>query len=113
VETQVRIVRLDDVLDADVPIRLVKIDVEGAELQVLRGGEALLSRWRPHIVFEHGLGAADKYGTRPEEVYDLLTGWGLQISLLHQWLKGKPPLSRDDFVRQFDQALHYYFLAHP
>ncbi len=116
VQTTVRTARLDDEVDADRPIHLVKIDVEGAELQVLQGGERVLSRWRPYIVLEHGLGAADRYGTRPEDVYDLLSGWGLQVSLLHRWLARRPasgPLDRAGFVRQFDQAIHYYFLAHP
>ncbi len=31
---------------------LIKIDVEGFEWDVLRGGEAALARFRPHIVFE-------------------------------------------------------------
>jgi len=33
-------------------VDLVKIDVEGAELQVLRGMGNLLSRWRPDIILE-------------------------------------------------------------
>ena len=33
-------------------VDLLKIDVEGAELQVLRGMGSLLSRWRPDIILE-------------------------------------------------------------
>jgi hypothetical protein len=33
-------------------VDLMKIDVEGAELQVLRGMGSLLSRWQPDIVME-------------------------------------------------------------
>lgn len=54
-ETQsvdVRMMVGDDVL-ADVSPRLVKIDVEGAELGVLRGLERLVARARPMIVAEY------------------------------------------------------------
>lgn len=45
--------RLDDLVDkAD----LIKLDVEGAELGVLRGGERLVSVCRPIIMFESGPG---------------------------------------------------------
>lgn len=36
------------------PIRLVKIDVEGMELDVLRGGESVLSQQRPQLAIELG-----------------------------------------------------------
>lgn len=45
--------RIDDVPDlANRPVSFIKIDVEGEELRVLRGGEALIRRCRPMIVAE-------------------------------------------------------------
>src|SRR4030095_15292398 len=87
VEIAVKMARLDDVLPPGIDIHLVKIDVEGAELQVLRGGIGMLRRCRPFVVFEHGLGAADCYGTRPEHVFDLLSDCGLRVSLMKDWLQ--------------------------
>jgi len=113
VEIRVKLERLDDVVPADVPIRLVKIDVEGAELGVLAGGAATFARTRPFVIFEHGLGASEFYGTRPEQVHDFFTGVGLEVSLMEDWLSGGPPLSRAGLVEQFDQRLNFYFLAHP
>ena len=105
---------LDNVVDEQDRIDFIKIDVEGAELQVLQGAISTIRRCRPIIVFEHGVGAADCYGTRPEHVYDLLCGdCGLNISLLEGWLSGQRPLSRDCFRKQFDKGLNYYFVAHP
>lgn len=51
-EIEVDCVRLDDIVD--VPLRLMKVDVEGAELDVFRGASQVLQRDHPFIVFEHG-----------------------------------------------------------
>jgi hypothetical protein len=69
----VRTERIDDVLPADYVPALIKIDVEGAELQVLRGALRTLKKHRPILVFEHG-GASFQYGTTPGQVYGLLCG---------------------------------------
>jgi FkbM family methyltransferase len=113
VEIRVKLARLDDVIPKDQPIRLIKVDVEGGELGVFQGGLELLARSRPFIVFEHGLNAADYYGARPEQVHDLLESCGLKLSLMIDWLEGRPPLARAEFVRQFDERVNFYFLAHP
>ena len=115
VELDVELLRLDDVISSDVDVRLIKIDVEGAELQVFRGAVETIRRCRPYIVFEHGLGAADCYGTRPEMVYDVLHRAGLQISTMSDWLSssGSTGFSREAFIDQFDQGRNFYFLAHP
>lgn len=47
----IQLVRLDD-LDVPRPVRLLKIDVEGAELGVLRGGMKLLADDRPLVIVE-------------------------------------------------------------
>jgi FkbM family methyltransferase len=105
---------LDNIVEENDHIDFIKIDVEGAELQVLQGAIRTISRCRPIIVFEHEVGEADCYGSRPEHVYDLLCGdCGLKISLLEGWLNGRRPLSKEGFREQFDQCLNYYFIAHP
>ncbi|HEV7283173.1 MAG TPA: FkbM family methyltransferase [Pirellulaceae bacterium] len=107
--------RLDNVLGAagSPKVDLIKIDVEGAELLVMRGAEATLKRDRPIVIFEHGLGGTDCYDVRPEHVYDFLAGCGLSVSLMEEFLADRPPLSRDAFVDQFDAGRNFYFVAHP
>lgn len=106
--------RLDDIVPASVPIRLIKIDVEGAELQVLRGAMETLRRSRPVLIFEHGLGAADCYGTTPADVHDLLCAeLGLGIHLMERWLENgsEPPLTAEEFHDEFASGRNFYFMA--
>ena len=54
---QVACHRLDTLMDQGVipKTRLMKVDVEGVELDVLRGAEQLISRDRPAVPFEYNL----------------------------------------------------------
>jgi FkbM family methyltransferase len=100
--------RLDDVL-ADGPVpRLIKIDVEGAELSVMQGGIETLQRHRPFVLFEHGAGGADVYGTHPNDVFDLLSSAQLRIFDL----EGSGPYSRERFQETFPEPI-WNFLAAP
>lgn len=101
--------RLDDALPDDYVPALIKIDVEGAELQVLEGARRTLAAHRPLVVLEHGLGSADHYGTRPEQVHDLLAALGYRIFDL----QGHGPYDRAAFVEAFHTATRVNFLARP
>lgn len=112
-EIKVKVETLDRVLPADAAVRLVKVDVEGAELGVFRGGTETLRRKRPYVLFECGVGGADYFGSMPGEIFDALSDAGLEISLLGSWLASEGALSRAEFARQFEQRLNYFFIAHP
>lgn len=106
--------RLDSILPEGVAIDFMKIDVEGAEMQVLKGAKERIRASKPVIIFEHGLGASDHYGTTPEMIYDLLaTDCGLMVSLMEDYLEGEKPLSKEEFKEQFYKSLNYYFVAYP
>lgn len=104
---------LDNILPAGFNVNLMKIDVEGGELLVLEGAVNTIRRNKPVIIFEHGLGASDFYGSSPEKLFDLLTGCGLQISLMIDWLDHKPALTKEHFQNIYDRNSDYYFVAHP
>jgi len=106
--------RLDDYTHPQKKINLIKIDVEGGELQVLKGALNTLKRDQPVVIFEHGLGAADVYNTQPALIYQLLADkCQLQISTMEKLLKGKPSLSLAEFQSHFYQKTDYYFIAYP
>ncbi len=96
--------RLDDSLPSGYVPALLKIDVEGAELQVLRGASETLHRHRPCVLFEHGIGGADLYGSRSSELFDLLDDCGLRIFDLD----GEGPYSRERFDAAFSEPIWNY-----
>jgi FkbM family methyltransferase len=115
-QIMVRTARLDDIVPRSQQIDFIKIDVEGAELLVLKGALETIRNSRPVIVFEHGLGAADHYGTSPEDVYSLLVSQcGLAISLMADWLRdpSMSPLTAEEFSKQYYDRLNFYFVACP
>jgi FkbM family methyltransferase len=68
----VQTVTLDDDLPPEYVPALIKIDVEGAERQVLEGAIETISKHKPIVIFEHGKGGATHYGTSPRDIYELL-----------------------------------------
>lgn len=110
----VQTARLDDLVPEGYRPNFVKIDVEGAELQVLQGAIKVLVRSHPFLVFEHGRFAQEAYGTTSEMVYDVLAAAGFRISLMADWLADQPPLSRDAFCSRLGpRRPAFCFLAHP
>ncbi len=94
--------------DGYVP-RLIKVDVEGGEFGVFRGALGTLCDHRPTVWFEHGLGGADRYGTRPVDVHRLLCREaGLQIFDAD----GHGPYSETEFDAVFSEPM-WSFVAHP
>ena len=113
-EIDVELKTLDDVIPQDLPIGFIKIDVEGGEFAVLKGGRNLLRKYKPTIVFEFGLGASDYYGTTPEDLYEFLSDdIGLHIALLHTYLDRQPPFTLEQFKRVYKAGEDYYFVAYP
>jgi FkbM family methyltransferase len=103
-----------EALDTDLPPgyvpHFIKVDVEGAERQVFEGGLETLRRHRPTVLFEHGKGGAEHYGTEPHDVYTVLTeGAGLKI----YEVEGDRPLSPAQFEDAYERNEQWNFVARP
>lgn len=70
---------LDGGLPPDYEPDLIKIDVEGAELAVLRGAAGTIERYRPFVVFEHGKAAREHYGTDSGDLFGFLEEYGYSL----------------------------------
>jgi FkbM family methyltransferase len=90
---QVQLSTLDAEL-AGISPRLIKIDVEGAELDVVRGGRELLAHGKPFVIFEHVSSAAALYGSPSAAVWDALSELGYEIFTI----TGEGPFTRAAFA---------------
>ena len=106
--------RLDDVLPNESTVHFIKIDVEGAEFDVLKGAKQTLLKNKPLVLFEYGKGAGDYYGTQPHEVFAYLVDEiGMDLFLLNDFLCKNSPMSKAQFVACYNSNQEYYFIAAP
>jgi FkbM family methyltransferase len=69
--------RLDDM---QLPgVDFIKLDVQGYEAHVLRGGEETIKRYRPVCIIEHEDGMGKAYGLDDDAADDLIRGWGANL----------------------------------
>jgi FkbM family methyltransferase len=89
VPTDVPLARLDDVLGIDgPPVSLMKIDVQGHELEVLRGADALISHHRPALILEHEDDlylSASEANQRKVDLAELLSRLGYETLYISRW----------------------------
>lgn len=76
---RVRTVTLDEVV-GEGPVRLVKLDLEGAEVEALRGAASVLARQRPDLVLEVVPEQLERAGSSAAELFALLRAGGYRIS---------------------------------
>lgn len=76
--------------------QLMKIDVEGAELDVLKGGDAFWQKVRErgsfYLFIESNAAALERAGTTPTELLEQLTQKGFQVSMIDEDHKRLTPV---------------------
>jgi FkbM family methyltransferase len=99
--------RLDDEIPDDRRFDLVKVDVEGAELLVLRGAATFFRRDRPHLLFECGPDGPAMFGFTADDLFEEVRDLGYAVYTTRGWLGGEHPLD----VAGFRRALEYPYEA--
>ena len=107
-QIEVRLETLDETLRSGYIPALIKIDVEGGEEAVIEGAIDTLRRHRPLVLFEHGVGSANVYGTTPCRIYELLVE---QIGMEIFDLDERGPYTVDEFERAYYANERVNFLA--
>lgn len=82
----VEVLSMDELLDSDVPV-LIKIDVEGHELSVLKGGQRTLSDARLRAVIMETNQSGARYGVSDDDLRTIMASHGFIAS-------GYDPFSR-------------------
>lgn len=80
-KTTVRKICLDDLMinEKIEKLTLIKIDAEGAELDILKGGKKLIKKFKPFITLEvHPLSFDDSLKTM-QEIYEIIIDYGYTI----------------------------------
>ena len=79
---------------------LLKIDVEGAEVQVLRGGENLLAQYKPDILIEIHQPLLTEFGDSIDDIISILSNAGYtsayHIENSHEFAIGNLPSQIDE-----------------
>lgn len=78
----VQAVRLDDVLDPEMPIDVIKIDIEGMDHAAVESLERTIQRWRPTVLVELNPGNTEAFGDVPREVLRFYRELGFEVRLL-------------------------------
>jgi FkbM family methyltransferase len=103
-ELTVDVQALDASLPAGFAPAVVKIDVEGAEVEVIEGGMKLLCEHRPAVALEHG---GPPHASR--RIFGLLAG---EAGLRAFDMDGAGPLDEAAFVARVAAGSHWNFVFH-
>lgn len=94
-------------------IDLIRIDVEGAEFDVIDGAKRVIFEHKPVILFEHQEGAAGYYDNGPDKMWDVLVAQlGMSINTLKGYLDGKKPFTAAHFRLLFETGQETFFVAY-
>ena len=96
-EITVPIKRLDDLVSSD-NVDVIKIDVEGAELGVLRGSPNLLDSSRPIIMFESGPEMDDGLRYTKRELHEFLVAHRYALLIPNRVAHNDPGLTQEGFI---------------
>ena len=93
-------VRLDDMVESGQikPATFVKVDIEGWEVNAIRGAAKILTKYKPVLCVEVNRGMLERAGTSREELFSVLRSFGYSMTDVFT----ERPWNNDDNREQFD-----------
>lgn len=93
----------------ETPVMVIKIDVEGAELNVLKGAVSTISKWHPIIMAELVDEFLNRFGTTFREPFEWMATYGYEAF----WLAENGLVKLDISARSIrSPSGNYFFLPH-
>lgn len=96
---EVALIHLDDVIPSGANISVIKMDTEGAEIDVFRGMRRILAENNPVLFTEFFPAALMRAGHHPEEYLRELRSAGFDISIIDNERKTVTSVSPDEVLR--------------
>jgi hypothetical protein len=90
---------LDQLLLDEPKIDFIKLDIEGGELNALKGATETIGQHKPVVLFECGATASlNEVNVSRRDLFEFITGkLGYQVFTYSDFLHNKGPLSFDEF----------------
>ena len=110
-ESQVKITTLNAFIPflSNKHIALIKIDVEGHELEVLEGGKELITKYHvPFICLEFSPSYLNDVGSKPKQLAQLFVDNGYKISI--DGFFSKKYLTVDELLKKAGFQINCYFI---
>ena len=82
-------------------VDFIKIDVEGAELRLLKGAATTVSRDRPKMVLSMHPASIKNFGDSSEEIWNFLKGYGYRIILEGEEMQKEVFINRSELFDVF------------
>jgi FkbM family methyltransferase len=106
-EIEIEVTTLDEALPPEFRPSLIKVDVEGGELEVLLGARRVLADHHPILALEHQYGRVSNRD-RTLRIHDVLGDLGYHLRTIDG-----APLERDPFADLVATRAEWNFLAYP
>jgi FkbM family methyltransferase len=104
----VEVRRLDSFVDNCGAVRFIKIDAEGGELVILRGGLGLIGKHLPIVSFELGNASLTNYPYGASDYYDFFSSLGYSVFSIFGLR-----LSREEFISAAEEQFFWDYVALP